>query len=134
MENRSNACDQLEHSLATAKRLVLGALAVVVAGLVVFYPFYRDNKERNELRQRDIGSAVAYGNRALEAGDLLGSLPFYAEALRLRHEARAPETDDRFRLGAVLAQCPKLTHFWAEEAMRLWMPDLVRMISTPDPR
>lgn len=106
----------LERSLATVKRIALGTLAVAVAGLIVFYPFYRNLKERNELRQRDIGSAVAYGNRALEAGDLLGSLPFYAEALRLRHEARAPEYDDRFRLGAVLAQCPKLTHFWTEAA------------------
>ncbi|HEY4416735.1 MAG TPA: protein kinase [Verrucomicrobiae bacterium] len=106
---------QLERSLLTAKRVLLGVFTAAVVGLIVFYPFYQNRKERNALRQRDIGSAVAYGNHALETGDLLGSLPFYAESLRLQHEAKAPEAEDRFRLGTVLAQCPKLTRFWTEE-------------------
>jgi WD40 repeat protein len=60
------------------------------------------------------GAAVDYGTRSLESGDLLGSLPFFADALRLEHERHGDEAAHRMRLGLILAQCPKLTHLWSE--------------------
>jgi hypothetical protein len=74
------------------------SLVVLAASLIVSYPFYRERQERIAARQRNIGSAVANGSRSLEAGDLLGSLPYFAEALRLHHEAHADEKADRIRL------------------------------------
>ena len=105
---------QLERKLYVAKRAALACLVVLAIGTVVGYPLYRQYQAKTDLRQRQIGSTIAYGNRSLESGDLLASLPYFAEALRLHHEDQSDEAVDRMRLGMILAQCPKLTHLWSE--------------------
>ena len=103
---------QLERKWAAVKRGTLAVAAGLATAGIISYPFYQSYREKAEARQRSIGSAVANGNHAMESGDLLGSLPYFAAALRLRHESHADERADRLRLGSVLAQCPKMTQFW----------------------
>jgi serine/threonine protein kinase len=59
------------------------------------------------------------GGRLLGEGDLLGALPYFAEALHLDRQAQRGTAADsdreqfhRQRLGAVLQQCPPLLHIW----------------------
>jgi len=61
-----------------------------------------------ESRQRLVQVNVGNGVRFMNEGQLLASLPWLIEAVRL--EAGNPEGEDlqRRRLGAVLEQCPKL--------------------------
>jgi WD40 repeat protein len=101
----------LERRLANIKR-VAGIMALVVLVLAaVFYQIYREWRNAREARERQVGANVAYGNRALETGDLLDALPYFAEALKLDDPKK--ELTHRLRLGSVLAECPKLSAFWA---------------------
>jgi WD40 repeat protein len=102
----------LERRLASFKR-VAGLLALVslVLGLVA-YESYQEWRRNIEARQRQVGADLAYGNRALEAGEPLGALPYFADALRLDQGNRQQERNHRLRFGASLAQAPKLTHMW----------------------
>jgi WD40 repeat protein len=61
-----------------------------------------------------VGANIAYGNQAMESGDLLGSLPYFVDALHLDSGNLSQTTTHRLRIGSVLAQCPKLTHVWSE--------------------
>lgn len=102
----------LERRWSRAKRVV-GILAVIAAlAAVLSYPPLRERSIARQSRERQIGADLAYGNRAMESGDLLAAFPFFAEALRLdgdpAHHAR-----HRLRLGSVLAQCPKLVQTWS---------------------
>jgi WD40 repeat protein len=106
---------QLERILSTAKRAAVALLIALAVGTLITYPVYHQYQAKVDARQRQIGSAIAYGNRSLESGDLLGSLAFFADALRLHHEGHGDEAVDRMRLGLILAQCPKLVHLWSED-------------------
>lgn len=65
------------------------------------------NQAREDAEARRVQLTVANGAQRMDEGDLLGSLPWFAEALRL--EERKPSADlHRLRLAAVLEQCPKL--------------------------
>jgi eukaryotic-like serine/threonine-protein kinase len=104
----------LERRLANIKR-VAGFSALVLLVLAgVFYQVYREWKGRIESRERQVGSSIAYGNQAMESGNLLGSLPHFADALRLDSGNLSQATTHRLRMGSILAQCPKLTHLWSE--------------------
>jgi WD40 repeat protein/serine/threonine protein kinase len=65
-----------------------------------------------ESRQRLIQLHVANGTRLLDDGDLLGALPWLTEALALDHGDAAREERHRTRIGAVLAQAPRLVQLW----------------------
>jgi WD40 repeat protein/class 3 adenylate cyclase/tetratricopeptide (TPR) repeat protein len=65
-----------------------------------------------ESQQRRVRLNVGYGSRLLEDGDWLGSLPWFAEALRLEQGDRAREEVHRRRLAAVMLQSPRLEHVW----------------------
>jgi hypothetical protein len=68
------------------------------------------------------------GERALEDGDLLGALPWFAEVLRLEQGDRAREESARFRVASVLRQAPRIVGLWlaGERPIRQkgWSPDL----------
>ena len=101
----------LERRLSNLKKVAgISALICALVG-VIGYQSYRVWKAANEARQRDVGANIAYGNRAMESGDLLGALPYFADALQLDEK----NVTHRMRLGSVLAQCPKLTHMQFEE-------------------
>jgi Tol biopolymer transport system component/tetratricopeptide (TPR) repeat protein len=62
---------------------------------------------REDAQQRLVGLDVATGNRLVDEGDLLGALPWFAEALCLEEGKGAREAVQRTRLAAVLQQCPR---------------------------
>jgi len=59
-----------------------------------------------------VSGYVANGTRALDGGDLFGSLLWYGEALRLDRGDPAGEDPHRVRLAAVLRCCPRLVQVW----------------------
>jgi len=102
----------LERRWANLKRAA-GLAALVLAVLsAISYSIYRERQRAVEARQRQAGADVAYGNSAMNAGDLLGSLPYFADALWLVRGNRVGEESDRLRFSSVLAQCPKLSQIW----------------------
>jgi WD40 repeat protein/serine/threonine protein kinase/tetratricopeptide (TPR) repeat protein len=66
--------------------------------------------ERKALESREqlVRSYVGNGVRLLDDGDLLGSLPWFAEALRNDQGNHQREEVHRMRLSAVLRRCPRL--------------------------
>jgi WD40 repeat protein/serine/threonine protein kinase len=102
----------LEQRLARLKRAGGVTALVLGAALIFSYPAYQEWRLRLENRQRQIGTTVANGIRAVEEGDLLAALPRFTEALQLdQSPERAPTY--RLRFGAALAQAPKLTQVWS---------------------
>jgi WD40 repeat protein len=100
-----------EQQISRAKRLALTSLGVVtvVAGLALFVRYQRQTALAALHRERV--ENVTKGNQAMNNGDFLGALPYFAEAERQEPE-NPPRLSDELRLGAVLEQCPKLTHLW----------------------
>jgi WD40 repeat protein len=103
----------LERRLANLKRIAGASVLVLVVLAGVFYSAYRGWKEMVESRQRRVGANIAYGNQAMASGDLLGSLPYFVDALRL-DSGNPNQTTHRLRIGSVLSQCPKLTRVWSD--------------------
>jgi WD40 repeat protein len=104
----------LERRLAAVKRAggVIGMIVLIAT--VVGYGAYRDFRLRADERIQEIGKDIAYGNRDLESGDLLGSLPYFVSAFDLERAKRDAEATDRLRIGSILCQCPKLTGVWQD--------------------
>jgi WD40 repeat protein/serine/threonine protein kinase len=69
----------------------------------------RAEQMSEESRARAVRLNVAYGVRLMEAGDLLSSLQWFIEALRLDEGDSARARIHRVRIGAVLRNCPKPT-------------------------
>jgi hypothetical protein len=65
----------------------------------------------------------------MDDGDLLGSLPWFAEALRLDQGDPGREAIHRIRLGAVLRQCPRLIQVWDETELAQFSPDGQRVVT-----
>jgi WD40 repeat protein len=105
----------LERRLAQLKRLTGTVAIVCVVGAAIAYHAYREWKLGIESRQTHVGEDLAYGNIAMESGDLLRALPFFVDALRLDTGNTHEETPHRLRIGSVLAQCPKLTGLWIHD-------------------
>lgn len=102
----------LEQRLSDLKRIAgISALVLVTLGFLSYH-FYREWRTRTEAQQRQVGASVAHGNQAVEAGDLLGSLPYFVDALRFDRKRPGQERIHRMRLGSALAGCAKLTHVW----------------------
>lgn len=136
----------------------IGLLLVILAGRQIYH--WREDDLRRELagqeerarllarvnQEQRQGLARQYqanGLRLLELGDLLGSLPWLTEALRLDNPERQPA--HQLRLGAVLQEAPRLAQvffnpepvaqlafnpdgsllcaFGAGETVRLWKTD-----------
>src|SRR5260370_13348107 len=122
----------LEQRWASLNRV--GAIGAVIALMLVgmVLQVNRERKRADEARQRQVGSEVAYGIRAMEGGDLLGSLPSFVEALRLDQGDARREEMHRLRLGAIFAQCPKLVQMWFQEKRVNWAefsPDGQRILT-----
>jgi len=105
----------LEKRLSFLKRAAsISALALIALGTIA-YQIYREWRGIIESRQRQVGANVAYGNRAVESGDLSAALPYFAEALRLSEQTLNQDSaNHRLQLGSGLAQSVKLTHMWFE--------------------
>ena len=102
----------LERRLTRLTRLAAVLVVVGVVGTLLFLQVDRNRKKEAELRQRRVGSYVANGTRAVEDGNLLGSLPLFVEALKLDQDDASRAQVHRLRLAAVLNQSPKLSQMW----------------------
>lgn len=83
-------------------------------------------------RQRLVRLCVANGARQLDAGDLLGSILWFAEGLKLDQSSPQAEAMHRKRLGATLDLSPRLVHVWAHEGpvnIALYSPDGLRILT-----
>jgi RNA polymerase sigma-70 factor (subfamily 1) len=70
---------------------------------------------KKALEQADVRLARLYSDRGVELmgrGDLLGSLPWLVEALRLEQNNPVRAESHRIRLRAILQQCPRPTLLW----------------------
>jgi eukaryotic-like serine/threonine-protein kinase len=101
--------------ISFAKRYAM--LAAVLLGLAALAgcQWMRWTRQAADLRQREVGVCISQGNRAMEAGNALGSLPWLVRAL----EIDAPNPDrtsaHRLRLGCALGQTPSLKLLWFSE-------------------
>lgn len=97
---------------AGIRRYGLFVLGLVVLAAVVTYQWSERKRQDADLRQRQVGSYVAYGSQAMENNDLLGALPWFAEAYRLdRNNPRSADTH-RLRMGSVLHFAPTIVQMW----------------------
>jgi WD40 repeat protein/serine/threonine protein kinase/tetratricopeptide (TPR) repeat protein len=69
-----------------------------------------------ESRQRLVRLYGASGARLMDEQDLLGSLPWFAEAFRLDRGDPEREEMHRVRLSAILRQSPRLVQLWVHDA------------------
>ena len=104
----------VERRLAFLTRLGLAALLLALLSAGSYYLADRELKKQAEIRQQRIGKFVADGARAIDEGDLFGSLPWFAEALSLVQGDPHKEEPHRLRLGVVLRQCPKIVRIFFE--------------------
>ncbi|MBI4326407.1 MAG: protein kinase [Chloroflexi bacterium] len=104
----------VERRLTLLTRLALAALLLALFAGGSYYLVDRDLKKQAEIRQQLIGKFVADGARAMDEGDLFGSLPWFAEALSLVRGDPQKEEPHRLRLGVVLRQCPKIVRIFFE--------------------
>jgi WD40 repeat protein len=74
-------------------------------------------KANGKLDEQVVRLCLSNGLQLLQEGDLLGSLPAFAEALRrdLKDAQRDPKRQEvhRLRLAAILAHCPRLVQLWS---------------------
>jgi serine/threonine protein kinase/WD40 repeat protein len=69
-------------------------------------------QKSEESRQRLVRFHVSNGNRLVEEGDLLGSLPWFAEALRLEEDDPERAALHQMRLESVMRHSPRLSQVW----------------------
>jgi WD40 repeat protein len=103
---------RIERWVTAVKRY--GAVAALLLGLagLAGYQWSARSKQARALRQRQVSSYLAYGARALEENDLIGSLPWFAQAFRLDQANPRNEATHRLRLGAVLQRAPALVQMF----------------------
>jgi WD40 repeat protein len=85
-----------------------------------------------ESQQRLTQMYVANGTRLLDDGDLLGALPWLTQALALDQGDAAREERHRTRIGAALAQTPRLVQMWQhghEAEYAAFSPDGRRVVT-----
>jgi WD40 repeat protein len=103
----------LERRLAALKR-IFGATGLILLALGgVAYHFYETWRNRAELRQQHAGANVAYGNRAMEMGDLSASLVYFAQAQQQSRQTPAQGLAPQLRFGAAYAHCAKIEQLWS---------------------
>lgn len=102
---------RLERFVGVLKRVALVTIVVAALGLIIYQTVAR-RRQAVELRQHQVRTFLAHGTRALDEGDLVGALPWFAGALQQdRNNARA-EPLHRIRLGMLLQQCPMIVQMW----------------------
>jgi WD40 repeat protein len=94
------------------KMLARVALVLAAAILLSGTGTYLAYRAKNATIRRLAESYVAYGTHSIDEGDLFGSLPWFAEALRLDQGDAEREDRDRIHLALTLRQCPKTVRLW----------------------
>ena len=104
----------LERRLAVVARIALIAAALMIIFLVAYYQTHR---ERTLARRNLALSYATYGTRLMDAGDLFGALPWFAEALRLEDMNLERAQRYRLQLGVASRASPKLVRLWTETGL-----------------
>lgn len=101
----------LEQRLARARKV--GAVAFFIM-LAVLGLLLQARRSEQAARRRLADSYVTVGARAMDQGDLIGSLLWFTEALTLDSDNgdRDRERDNRVRIATVLRQSPKVERIW----------------------
>jgi serine/threonine protein kinase len=97
------------------KRLVLLTRAgIAAAGLAVLIGllFWQNYREKTVARRIVARTYINRGSGSMNQGDLLGALPWYAQALNLGALSHEEEETDRVRLDTALRQAPRLLRLW----------------------
>ncbi|MEW6161205.1 MAG: serine/threonine-protein kinase, partial [Verrucomicrobiota bacterium] len=94
-------------AILTRAGAILAALACIAGAA-----FYQARQARIETTRRLASSYVTHGTLAVHQRDLIGSLPWYAEALRIEEGDPIRERRHRVHLSVVLGQCPILAGMW----------------------
>lgn len=106
---------RFERALGVARRYGVMTFAVLMLLIIAAVLKIKQHKQALELRQRKVGSYVAYGNEAVARGDLLGSLSWFAEAWRVDPYAQNNDRVHRIRLASVLEHAPTLVQMWFQQ-------------------
>lgn len=99
----------LERRLTLMTRALAAGVLLVVIGLFAYSLVLRAQRLT---KQRLAESYAAFATRSVNENDLLGALPWYAEALKLEQGNPARESRYRIYLAQVVRQCPVLTRMW----------------------
>ncbi|HXJ71522.1 MAG TPA: WD40 repeat domain-containing protein, partial [Candidatus Dormibacteraeota bacterium] len=97
--------------LATVSLVLL--LAVAIGSPIALL---RINRERKQVQHDLVRQYVANGNRLVQEGDLLGALPWFAQALKEDRNNAERARIHRLRLSLTMRQCPKLAQLYSHEA------------------
>ncbi len=99
-------------ALVTRAGMVLAVISLL-AGAVL----YETNRQRTIATRNLVRLQVSNGTRLMNEGDYFGSLPAFAEALRLDAGSAKREEAHRIRIASVLRQCPKLVGVFPHDAV-----------------
>jgi len=89
--------------------------------------------EKRSADERLVRLTVISGTQEVDAGDLLGALPWFARALRLEQGNPDRAELHRVRLGSVLHQSPKLRQMWFHDhrvTSAAYSPDGKKVLTT----
>ena len=124
----------------TARRHRLGfaaagavMVALVIGVSVSTWEAVQKDRERQLYQNNVVHQYVANGTRLVNQGDLLASLLWYAEALRLDAGDPRREEPHRIRIASVLRQCPKLLNVFTHGKMMYraeFSPDGSKVLTT----
>jgi WD40 repeat protein len=102
----------LERQLSRLKRFGATLALITVFLAATFFWIYREMSAAAKAREGQMRANIAYGNRAMESGDLLGALPYFSAAIYLDKGNQNREMQHQLRFGSVLAQCPKIVQMF----------------------
>ena len=91
------------------------ALVLVIGVVLTVREELRVRHFANQSRERLVRLHLENGNRFLEAGEPLKSLPSFAEVLKLRRGLPEQEELLQFRMAAAVQQCLRLLQVWHHE-------------------
>ena len=127
---------KLERRVKRLGRIGLAAALVMALGTVAL--LYQQHQSRrysdlsDQLRHELSGSHVANGVRLVDEGDLLSSLPWFVEAMRLDLGDTSRELMHRRRIESILENCPRLVALGAHAGWILYAefsPDGRRVVT-----
>jgi len=107
-------------SLAALVMVIIAAAVSLLIGGVYFSSRVDDALKEAKSRRREAERQVVHfnvlkGQDAVEKGDLLGSLPWFVEALKLEQGGSEQQEIHRTRLAAILRQCPRLVQIFCHQ-------------------
>ncbi|MCI0746020.1 MAG: protein kinase [Verrucomicrobia subdivision 3 bacterium] len=99
---------QFEHLIAMGRRFGPIAAALVLLIPLLLFQIVREKRRAAEDRQRQAGSYVGLGSRALADGEYLSALPWFVRALELDEDESGKALTHRVRIASALQHSPKL--------------------------